>query len=114
MTNAVSYDEILNHLSWYHRIPLGGGRFTPGIFQTDPFHWELLNLPDRLDDKSFLDIGAANGLHSFEAEKRGAQRVLATAVAHGGAMPGGFLARSCQAQGDGIQHCPGPCALDRG
>ncbi len=74
----VDYDRILNHPSWFHRIPLGDGKFTPGNMQHDPFHWILLKLPDRLDGKTFLDIGAFNGLLSFEAERRGAKRVLAT------------------------------------
>ena len=35
------------------------------------------HLPDRLDGKSVLDIGAWDGFYSFEAERRGASRVLA-------------------------------------
>jgi len=37
-------------------------------------------LPDRIDGKSLIDIGAFNGMHSFEAERRGARTVLATDV----------------------------------
>jgi len=35
-------------------------------------------MPERLDGKSVLDIGAWDGFYSFEAERRGAARVLAT------------------------------------
>lgn len=80
MNNNVDYDKILNHPYWFHRIPLGDGKFTPGLFQRDPFNWEQLKLPERLDGKSFLDIGTFDGLHSFEAEKRGAEHILATDI----------------------------------
>ena len=80
MNDNVDYDKILNHQYWFHRIPLGNDKFTPGLFQRDPFNWEQLKLPHRLDGKSFLDIGAFDGLHSFEAEKRGAKKVLATDI----------------------------------
>lgn len=75
MTN---YDDILNHSFWGHRIRLGDGRYTPGT--KDPEHWDAVGLPDEVDDKSVIDIGAFNGMHSFEAERRGAGRVLATDV----------------------------------
>lgn len=90
MNIDVLYDQILNHTYWFHRIPLGDGKFTPGLFQRDPFNWEQLKLPDRLDGKSFLDIGAFDGLHSFEAEKRGAERVLATDIWYGSTGKEGF------------------------
>jgi hypothetical protein len=32
-------------------------------------------MPERLDDRSVLDIGAWDGFFSFEAERRGAARV---------------------------------------
>lgn len=73
-----SYADVLNFPYWRHRIPLDDGRFTPGM--TSPSHWEALGLPEDMSGKSFLDIGAFDGLHSFEAEARGAERVLATDV----------------------------------
>jgi len=36
-----------------------------------------LELPPRLDGKTVLDVGAWDGFYSFEAERRGAERVLA-------------------------------------
>ncbi len=57
-------------------MDLGGGIVTPGAsnnLQT----LSKLGLLERLDGKSVLDIGAWDGFFSFEAERRGAARVLA-------------------------------------
>lgn len=69
-------EAILDHPFWYHRIELGDGFYTPGYVGTEKFL--ELNLPDDLSGKSVLDIGSYNGLLAFEAERRGADRVLAT------------------------------------
>lgn len=63
---------------WRHRIDLGNGIFTPG--RQHPRAFEKLRLPNDLSGKTVLDIGAWDGLFSFEAEKRGAKRVLATDI----------------------------------
>lgn len=69
-------DEIAP-VNWYHRIDLGDGIMTPGV--DDPAHrLEDLDIPADLGGKSVLDIGAWDGFFSFEAERRGARRVLAT------------------------------------
>jgi tRNA (mo5U34)-methyltransferase len=73
-----SFRDVLKHPYWRHRIDLGDGRFTPGT--KDTTHWEALGLPEDLSGKTVLDIGAFDGLHSFEAERRGAEKVLATDV----------------------------------
>jgi tRNA (mo5U34)-methyltransferase len=91
-----SLDQTIN---WFHQIDLPDGTTTPGI---DRSHAKLarLKLPD-LKGKTFLDIGAWDGFFSFEAERRGASRVLATdSFVWEGGVPGyskaGFLfARSC-------------------
>ena len=69
--------EEVAAVRWYHSIDLGGGVVTPGIDQPGD-RLPLLGLPERLDGKTVLDIGAWNGAFSFEAERRGAARVLAT------------------------------------
>jgi tRNA (mo5U34)-methyltransferase len=64
----------VGELFWYHRLELPGGVVTPGHSsppRTSP-------LPERLDGRSVLDIGTWDGLHAFEAARRGARRVLAT------------------------------------
>ncbi len=65
-------------LRWFHTMDLGHGVVTPGV--TDPARNVLpvIGLPPRLDGLSVLDIGAWDGFYSFEAERRGAARVLAT------------------------------------
>ena len=52
------------------------GRLTPGVSNTARYA-ERLQWPD-LAGKTVLDIGAWDGYYSFEAERRGASRVVAT------------------------------------
>ena len=69
--------EGMSNVNWYHTIDLGHGLTTPGVDDT-PKRIALLELPDDLTGWSVLDIGAWDGALSFEAERRGASRVLAT------------------------------------
>lgn len=64
-------------VNWYHRIDLGDGIVTPGVDDT-PNRMAPLELPSDLSGRSVLDIGAWDGVFTFEAERRGASRVLAT------------------------------------
>jgi len=67
----------VEQIRWWHRIDLGNGIITPGVsdnLSTLP----KLGMPERLDGKTVLDVGAWDGFFSFEAERRGAARVLAT------------------------------------
>jgi tRNA (mo5U34)-methyltransferase len=64
-------------LKWHHSIDLGNGVVTPGQ-DNSAKKLARLGLPDSLTGKSVLDIGAWDGFFSFEAERRGAERVLAT------------------------------------
>jgi tRNA (mo5U34)-methyltransferase len=63
-------------IRWYHSIDLGGGVVTPGVDET-PYRLARLDLPASFAGKSVLDIGAWDGFFSFEAERRGAARVVA-------------------------------------
>jgi tRNA (mo5U34)-methyltransferase len=67
----------MRSINWFHTIDLGGGLITPG---RDPSGKKLatLDFPADLTGKTVLDIGAWDGFFSFEAERRGASRVLAT------------------------------------
>lgn len=67
----------VNAIQWWHSIDLGHGIVTPG---PDPTAARLpeLQIPHDLTGLSVLDIGAWDGFFSFEAERRGAARVLAT------------------------------------
>jgi tRNA (mo5U34)-methyltransferase len=64
--------------SWWHSIDLGDGVVTPGAKTPAILADELagLALPP-LTGRTVLDIGAWDGFYSFEAERRGAQRVVA-------------------------------------
>ena len=75
MTEAELRDKV-GKIKWWHQIDLGNGIITPGPDKTiDRVKW--LGLPADLSGKSVLDIGAWDGAFSFEAERRGASRVLA-------------------------------------
>ena len=64
-------------IRWAHRIDLGQGIVTPGLWDT-PQMLARLRLPADLSGQSVLDVGCWDGFYSFEAERRGARRVLAT------------------------------------
>jgi tRNA (mo5U34)-methyltransferase len=71
--------EVSRIREWYHCLDFGNGVVTPGYSATA---WgvsgDFIGLPKNLVGKSVLDIGAWDGFYSFEAERRGAKRVLAT------------------------------------
>ena len=72
-------DELrrrVGEIDWFHTIDLGNGVVTPGI-DPSPKKLHAIGMPTDLTGKSVLDLGAWNGFFSFEAERRGARRVLA-------------------------------------
>ena len=69
--------EQVGSIPWFHSIDLGGGVVTPGRDDTAA-RLDILRIPEDLAGKSVLDVGAWDGFFSFEAERRGARRVLAT------------------------------------
>jgi tRNA (mo5U34)-methyltransferase len=66
----------MDRISWFHRIDLGNGLVTPGVDHTAE-KLARLGLPADLRGRAVLDVGAWDGFFSFEAERRGARRVLA-------------------------------------
>jgi len=64
-------------LRWYHTIDLGQGIVTKGVDDTS-LRLARIDLPASLAGRTVLDIGAWDGFFSFEAERRGASRVVAT------------------------------------
>ena len=70
--------DILSHATWRHSVELGLGLKTPG--QVREISWDFMNLPPDLTGKAVLDIGASDGLLSFEAEKRGASEVVCSDI----------------------------------
>jgi tRNA (mo5U34)-methyltransferase len=69
-------EAAIGGIPWYHQIDLGHGVVTPGSDSTMA-RMAVVGLPADLRDKSVLDIGAWDGAFSFEAERRGASRVVA-------------------------------------
>jgi cephalosporin hydroxylase len=66
-------------IPWVQRFELAPGVMTPGPL--DVAHpLALAGLPDDLTGRTVLDVGTLNGAVAFEAERRGADRVIAVAV----------------------------------
>jgi tRNA (mo5U34)-methyltransferase len=74
--NAPDLGAKVAALRWYHTIDLGHGIVTDGIDDT-PLRLARLDFPASFEGRSVLDIGAWDGFFSFEAERRGASRVVA-------------------------------------
>jgi len=74
--NATELQAAVNAIRWFHRMDLGQGIVTPGLDDT-PAKLRRIQMPDDLRGRTVLDIGAWDGFFSFEAERRGASRVLA-------------------------------------
>lgn len=69
--------EAVERIRWFHSIELRPGLVTPGADATAE-RVDVLRLPADLRGRTVLDVGAWDGFFSFEAERRGAERVLAT------------------------------------
>jgi tRNA (mo5U34)-methyltransferase len=67
----------VQRIKWHHRIDLGNGIITPGV-DNSLKKLQRLGFPQSFAGKTVLDVGAWDGYFSFEAERRGAVRVLAT------------------------------------
>lgn len=69
-----SLADRVNSYIWFHSIDLGNGIITPGnkSIADHKREIELFFGPIDLTGKSLIDIGAWNGVYSFEAKKRGA------------------------------------------
>jgi tRNA (mo5U34)-methyltransferase len=74
--DAAALRQNVEAIRWYHTIDLGQGVVTKGIDDT-ALRLARIDLPS-LEGRTVLDIGAWDGFFSFEAERRGASRVVAT------------------------------------
>lgn len=74
--NTEELKSEVKKISWFHTIELPGGVITPGYEETKN-KLTSLALPESLLGLTVLDIGAWDGFFSFEAERRGASRVVA-------------------------------------
>ncbi len=80
--NKQAVQEMVDAVGkWWHTIDLGNGVVTPGRQSIDyPDH---VGLPKDLKGKTVIDVGAWDGMISFEAERRGAERVVAADIYKG-------------------------------
>jgi tRNA (mo5U34)-methyltransferase len=76
MTGSEELRSRIEAITWFHTIDLGDGVVTPGI-DPSPSRLAKIGIPDDLTGMTVLDVGAWDGFFSFEAERRGAERVLA-------------------------------------
>ena len=72
-----SIKEEMDAIYWWHPITIGDYT-TPGHNHETPDTFDNLGLPESLEGKSVLDIGAWDGYYSFGCEKLGAKRVVAS------------------------------------
>jgi tRNA (mo5U34)-methyltransferase len=73
-------DEYDKKVKWFHSLELGNGLSTSGVATKEALDKRIISLriPDDLTGMTFLDVGSWDGYYAFEAEARGASRVLAT------------------------------------
>jgi SAM-dependent methyltransferase len=76
--------DLLRHPMWRQRIPLDDQGMTTAGYLSLPNEWEFNYLPERLDGKSFMDVGANDGYFAFAAEKRGASEMVAADIYYEG------------------------------
>jgi tRNA (mo5U34)-methyltransferase len=69
----------INARKWYHSIEIEPGLVTPGSLPLPTLRntAKYAQLPASLRGLTVLDVGAWDGFYSFEAERRGADRVVA-------------------------------------
>lgn len=83
----------MNNIKWWHRIRMPDGTYTPGVCHHGPdggdWPTKRFGMPEDLTGKKVLDIGAWDGFFSFEAERRGADLVVATDISSDVAMASG-------------------------
>ena len=65
----------MQEIQWWHTMELDGV-MTKGR-DNSAQKLKLIQMPEKLDGKSVIDVGAWDGFFSFEAERRGAKDVLA-------------------------------------
>jgi tRNA (mo5U34)-methyltransferase len=78
--DPATLQERVRQTPWFHSIDLGNGVVTPGGKPPAVHQKEYAAIfdPVHVRARSVIDIGAWNGVYSFEAKRRGAARVLAT------------------------------------
>jgi 2-polyprenyl-3-methyl-5-hydroxy-6-metoxy-1,4-benzoquinol methylase len=71
-----NYKKIFSYHNWRQKNQLENNISTPG--RVDAGLWNFIGLPSTLAGKSFIDVGANDGLFSFIAEQKGAKKIVAS------------------------------------
>jgi tRNA (mo5U34)-methyltransferase len=66
----------LNNIKFWHKVRLKDGGFTNGSIDVENCQKHILFDELEFQNKSVLDVGCWDGYFSFEAEKKGASRVV--------------------------------------
>ena len=78
---SFSDDEVKKMFSsvdwWYHYFKIGNVENTDTKTSRNYQMWVSSIIPENLENKTVLDIGAADGFYSFLCESRGAKKVVA-------------------------------------
>jgi tRNA (mo5U34)-methyltransferase len=76
----VDYQKRMQAIIWWHSFDLEHGLVARGACTPEALaeRLECLCFPENMAGQTFLDICAWDGFYAFEAEQRGAARVLAT------------------------------------
>jgi tRNA (mo5U34)-methyltransferase len=77
LMDTTTLKQKADAIRWYHTIDLGHGVVTKGV-DDSRFRLERIGFPASFAGQTVLDIGAWDGFFSFEAERRGASRVVAS------------------------------------
>ena len=75
--DAETLRDRVSAVRWFQKIELPYGIITSGEVESDRT-LRRLQLPESFAGREVLDVGAWDGVYSFEAKRRGAARVLAT------------------------------------
>ena len=70
-------DLLRSGLTWYHRFALSENVIAPGRSDVERI-LSIADVPTDLSGKSVLDVGTIDGAMAISAERRGAERVVAT------------------------------------
>ena len=71
--NKAELRRRVDEIDWFHKYEITPGVTSPGVYEPQ-IHLDRGCLPEDLNGRSVLDIGAWDGFFSFEAERRGAAR----------------------------------------
>jgi tRNA (mo5U34)-methyltransferase len=81
MVDAATAERFIATSSaiWHQHFELGPGVFTPGVSKVS-YLYDTAGIAQDLSGASVLDIGTTNGGAAFEAERRGAARIVAVDI----------------------------------